>query len=150
MGTYAQQVYLEQAGTIRVGYLPQGCTKTFMVEIMFEVVSTMMSADKLNTTVDGPMTNERNTASSRIGECTPKSIFRKSIKNIDSSNRMNLANSLRVQTPDLVYFRDPTIQTDNVLEEVAASLPGLRTKTESGNPSLEKLGQWRLMTRFKR
>ena len=29
---------------------------------------------------------------------------------------MNLANSLRVQTPDLVYFRDPTIQTDNVLD----------------------------------
>ena len=29
---------------------------------------------------------------------------------------MNLANSLRVQTPDLVYFRDPTIQTDNLLD----------------------------------
>ena len=29
---------------------------------------------------------------------------------------MNLANSLRVQTPDLVSFRDPTIQTDNVLD----------------------------------
>ena len=27
---------------------------------------------------------------------------------------MNLANSLRVQTPDLVSFRDLTIQTDNV------------------------------------
>ena len=30
---------------------------------------------------------------------------------------MNLANSLRVQTPDLVSFRDPTIQTDNVLDQ---------------------------------
>ena len=28
---------------------------------------------------------------------------------------MNLANSVRVKTPDLVSFRDPTIQTDNVL-----------------------------------
>ena len=72
-------------------------------------------ADKLNTTVDRPLTNERNTASSQIEECTPKSFFRKSIKKLDSSDRMNLANSLRVQTPDLVSFRDPTIQTDNVL-----------------------------------
>ena len=30
---------------------------------------------------------------------------------------MNLTNSLRVQTPDLVSFRDPTIQTDNVLDQ---------------------------------
>ena len=29
---------------------------------------------------------------------------------------MNLTDSLRVQTPDLVPFRDPTIQTDNVLD----------------------------------
>ena len=29
---------------------------------------------------------------------------------------MNLANSLRIQTPDLVSFRDPAIQTDNVLD----------------------------------
>ena len=29
---------------------------------------------------------------------------------------MNLANSLRVQTPDLVSFRDLNIQTDNVLD----------------------------------
>ena len=30
---------------------------------------------------------------------------------------MNLANSLRVKTPDLVSFRDLTIQTDNVLDQ---------------------------------
>ena len=29
---------------------------------------------------------------------------------------MNLANSLIIKTPDLVSFRDPTIQTDNVLD----------------------------------
>ena len=72
-------------------------------------------ADELDTTVDRPTSDERNTASSRIEECTPKSIFRKEIKKLDSSDRMNLVNSLRVQTPDLVSFRDPTIQTDNVL-----------------------------------
>ena len=67
-------------------------------------------------TVDGSSTNEGNTASSQIEESTPKSIFRKGIKKLDSSDCMNLANSLRVQTPDLVSFRDPTIQTDNVLD----------------------------------
>ena len=73
-------------------------------------------ANKLDTTVDGPTTDERNTASSRIEECTPKSIFRKEIKKIDSSSQMNLANSVPVKTPDLVSFRDPAIQTDNVLD----------------------------------
>ena len=29
---------------------------------------------------------------------------------------MNLANSVPVKTPDLVYFRDPTINTDNVTD----------------------------------
>ena len=75
-------------------------------------------ADKLDTTVDGSSTEECNTASSRIEESTPKRIFRKVkvIKKLDSSNRMNLINSLSIQTPDLVSFRDPTIQTDNVLD----------------------------------
>ena len=59
-------------------------------------------ADKLDTTVDGPTTDEWKTASSRIVECTPKSIFRKEIKKLDSSSRMNLRNSMRVKTPDLV------------------------------------------------
>ena len=30
---------------------------------------------------------------------------------------MNLANSVRVKTPDLVSFRDPTINTENVLDQ---------------------------------
>ena len=30
---------------------------------------------------------------------------------------MNLANSVRIKTPDIVSFRDPTIQTDNVLDQ---------------------------------
>ena len=79
-------------------------------------------ADKLDTTVDGPTTDERNTASSRIEECTLKSIFRKEIKNLDSSSQMNLAKYLRVKTPDLVSFRDPTIQTDNVLNQRSGSV----------------------------
>ena len=73
--------------------------------------------DKLDATVDGSSTKEGNTESSRIEEITPRSIFRECIKKIDPSDRMNLANSLRVQTPDLVSFRYPTIQTYNVLDQ---------------------------------
>ena len=35
---------------------------------------------------------------------------------------MNVANSLRVQTPYLVSFRDPTIQTDNVIDRRSGSV----------------------------
>ena len=82
-------------------------------------------ADKLNTTVDGPTTNERNTASSRIVECTPKSIFRKDIKKFDSSSRMNLANSVRVR-PQTLYISGtrPFRQTMYLIEEAAETLPG--------------------------
>ena len=73
-------------------------------------------ADKLDTTVDGPTADERNTASSQIEECTPKSIFREEIKEFDSSSQMNLANSVPVKTPDLVSFRGPTINIDNLLD----------------------------------
>ena len=73
-------------------------------------------AYKLDTTVDGFTTDERNTASSRIVECTPKSIFRKEIKEFDSSSKMNLANSVPVKTTDLVSFRYPTVNTDNIAD----------------------------------
>ena len=81
------------------------------------VINDAREADKLDTTVDRPTTDERNTASLRIEECTPKSIFRKDIKKFDSSSRINLASSMRIKTPDLVSFRDPTIQTDNLLDQ---------------------------------
>ena len=52
----------------------------------------------------------------RIVECTPKSIFVKEIKEFDSSSKINLAKSVPVKTPDLVSFRDPTVNTDNVTD----------------------------------
>ena len=73
-------------------------------------------ADKLVTTVEGFTTDEQNTASSRIEECTLKSIFVKEIKEFDSSSKMNLTNYVPVKTPYLVSFRDPTINTDNVTD----------------------------------
>ena len=71
-------------------------------------------ADKLDATVERSWTDEWNTASSQIEESTRESIFRKVTKQLGSSERMNLANSLSVQTPELVSFRHPTIHTDNV------------------------------------
>ena len=62
------------------------------------------------------MTDEQNTAYSLIVECTPKSIFHEEIKEFDSSSKMNLANSVPVKTPDLVSFRDLTVNTDNVTD----------------------------------
>ena len=48
--------------------------------------------------------------------CTPKSIFHGEIKEFDSSSQMNLANSVPVKTPDLVSFRDPSVNTGNVTD----------------------------------
>ena len=94
-------------------------------DVRSTVRNDVREADKLDTTVDGSSTDERNTASLQIEEYTPKSIFCKGIKKLDSRDRMNLANSLSVQTPDLVSFRDLTIQTDNILDQKAAALlPG--------------------------
>ena len=80
------------------------------------VCNDVQIADNLDTPVDGLTTDDRNTAYSRIVECTPKSIFVKEIKEFDSSSNMNLANSVPVKTPDLVSFRDNTINTDNVTD----------------------------------
>ena len=66
-------------------------------------------ADKIDATVEGSLSDEWNTASSQIEESTPKSIFRKVIKQLDSRDRMNLTNSLIVQTTDLLSFRHLTI-----------------------------------------
>ena len=86
-------------------------------DVWSTVRNDVREADKLDATVDGSSTDEGNTASSWIEESTPKSIFRKEIKDFDSSSQMNLAKSVPVKTPDLVSFREPTINTDNVLDQ---------------------------------
>ena len=100
-------------------------------DVRSTVRNDVREADKLDTTVDGPTTNEQNTESLRIVECTPKSILREEIKEFDSSSQMNLANYVPVKTPDLVSFRDPTINTDNVLDRrsVGVAANSLRVQT---------------------
>ena len=125
MVTYLIEALLESNGNIRSAII-LGASRTNQSRIFapsmhedisgrYDVRSTVCNdvreADKLDTTVDRPTTDERNTESSLIEGFTPKSIFRKEIKKIDSISRMNLANSVCVKTPDLVSFREPTIQT---------------------------------------
>ena len=109
----------------------------FLVHPLFCFMAEVVEA----TTVYESLTNEWNTAYSQIEEITPKSIFRKSIKKLDSSNRMNVTNSLRVQTPDFVYFRDPTIQTDNVIDRRSGGV-ATRIANKDGiwEPKLSDIG----------
>ena len=80
----------------------------------FSVQSDVGEADKLDTVVQLSSTDERNTASSRIEEGSLESICPKIIMESNSSKRMNLAHSLSIETPKLVSFGHPPMQTDNV------------------------------------
>ena len=78
------------------------------------VLNNVRESDELDTTVDGPTTNENDTACSRNVEYTPKRILCKNIKKLDPSSRVNFADSRNVETPELVLLRDPTVNTDGV------------------------------------
>ena len=81
------------------------------ISIRDDVRSTVRSdvgkADKLDTAVQRSSSDKWNAAPLQIVEGSPKSIFPEIVKKSDSSERMNLANSLGVQTPKLVLLRHP-------------------------------------------
>ena len=83
-------------------------------EVLSIVQSDAGELDKLDTSVQQSSTDKRNTVPLQIEEGSLKSIFPEIVEESNSSERMNLANSLGVQTPRLVSFRHPTMQTDNV------------------------------------
>ena len=83
-------------------------------DVLSTVQSDVGEADKLDTAVQQSSNNKRNTAPSRIEEGSPKSIFPEIVEQSNSGERANLANSLGVQTPNLVFFRHPPMQIDNV------------------------------------
>ena len=80
----------------------------------FSVRSDVGEADKLNTIVQQYPTNERNTASPRIEEESLESVLSKIVKELKSSERMNLTNSLGIEIPKLVHFGHPPIDTNNI------------------------------------
>ena len=86
-------------------------------DVWSTVRSDVGKVDKLDTVVQQSSSNKWNAAPSRIVEGSPKSIFREIVKNSDSSERMNLSNSLSVQTPELVLIRHTPMQTDSVGEQ---------------------------------
>ena len=80
------------------------------------VRSDVRLAEKLETTVEAFTSNERNTESSGIIESAPESVFVKKSEQFDSSGRVNFANSVPVELPDLVIFRDPPVETHNITD----------------------------------
>ena len=82
--------------------------------VIITVFNNVRKSDELDTTVDGPTTNENHTSCLQNVEDTPKRIFCKNIKKLDTSSRVNFADSSFVKTPELVLLRDPPVDTDNV------------------------------------
>ena len=82
----------------------------------FSVRSDVGEENKLDTSVQQSPTNESNTESPRIEEESQKSVFYKLFEESNSSERMNLTNSLGIQTPKLVHFGHPSIETENVCD----------------------------------
>ena len=80
----------------------------------FNVQSGVGKEDKLDTIVQQSLTKERNTASPQIEEESIEIIFSKIFKESNLSKRMNLANSLGIQSPKLVHFGHPPVETNNL------------------------------------
>ena len=91
-------------------------------DVLSTVQSDVVKANKLDTAVQQSLTNKWNMAPSRIKEDSPKNIFTEIVEESNSSEQMNLANSLGVQTPKLLSFRHPPMQTDNVVHRVDGSI----------------------------
>ena len=83
-------------------------------DVKTTVQSDVRVMEKLDTTVEAFTSNGRNTESSGIIESAPESVFVKNNEQFDSSGRANFANSVPVESPDLVSFRDLPVETHNV------------------------------------
>ena len=77
----------------------------------YDVRSTVQNdvdkADKVDAAVERSSTNEWNTAFSRIEESTPESIFRKVVKQFDSSEQIWYLEAILLAMPPLL--RSPTL-----------------------------------------
>ena len=73
----------------------------------------MRKSDELDATVDGPTPNKRDMANRRKVKDTPKCIFLEKVENLDSSQRVNFANSSGVKTPNLVPLRDSPVNAND-------------------------------------
>ena len=99
----------------------------------------MRKSDELDTTVDGPTTNEIHTACLQNVEDTPKHIFRKNIKKLDPSSRVNFADSSTVEMPEIVLLRDPPVYTDDVPDNAGVAT-SISDKDGIWFPRLSEIG----------
>ena len=90
-------------------------------DVWSTVRSDVGEADELDDAVQKSSSDEWNAAPSRILEGSPESIFREIVEKSDSSEQMNLSNSLSVHTPELILLRHTPMQTDNVGERRGVS-----------------------------
>ena len=119
MGAHLNEPFLESDGNVRSASII-GASRPYQSRIIApgmnedissrdDVQSTVRSnvgkADKLDASVQQSLSDKWNAAPSRIVEGTAKSIFREIAKQSVSIERMNLANSLRVHTTELVLIR---------------------------------------------
>ena len=84
----------------------------------FSVRSDGCKADKLDTSVQRYLTNERNMAYLKIEEESPKSVFSRIVEESNSSKQMILENSTIIEPPKLLYFGHPPMETDNIRNRI--------------------------------
>ena len=121
---YARQVKLETVGQSVVGLNPFVNKDIWSTDDALSVQSDISKLDKLDIAVQKSSTDERNTSPSQIEEGSLESICPKIVEESNSSKRMNLANSVLVQTPKLVSLKHSTMLTDNVghtIDSIAAT-----------------------------
>ena len=82
---------------------------------------------------------------------TPKGIFHEKVKKLDSSNRMNLAGSSGIKTPELVHLRNSPVNTydepgnAHVADDVSDKDRGQRSKLrKSGGAAATHDDQFRI------
>ena len=103
------------------------------------VLNNVRELDELDTTIDGPTTNENHTACLRNVEYTPKHILRKNIKKLDPSSWMNFADSSTVETPELLLLRDTPVNTENVPDNAGVA-NSIADKDGIWFPKLSEIG----------
>ena len=89
-------------------------TIQYTINVRSTVRSDVGEADKLDAAFQRSSSIEWNAAPSQIVEGSLKSIFREIVEKSDSSERMKLANSLSVHTPELVLLRHTPMQIESV------------------------------------
>ena len=106
------------------------------MDMMSDVLS---SSDELYATVDGPTPNESDAASWQKVKDTPKRIFHEKVKNLDSSQSMNLADSSGIKTPKLVHLRNSPVNAYDEPRHAHVSV-GVSDKDRGRQSKLRKSG----------